>query len=123
MKQAQSESARYVWSGHLWPRDATAPGVWKTNGANPAREVQGVGQSGRWSSIEICLSAAGIIWYLVTLPLRLIFLTIAWLGRLAAILLGFCLMVIGIALWASPLFYLGIPLFLVGLVSTLKCLR
>ena len=31
-------------------------------------------------------------------------------------------MVIGIALWAGPLFFLGIPLFLVGLVLTLKSL-
>ncbi len=56
------------------------------------------------------------------LPFRLVFLAIAWVGRLAAIVLGFCLMVIGIALWAGPLFFLGIPLFLVGLVLTLKSL-
>ena len=62
------------------------------------------------------------IWFIVTLPFRLIFWLIAWAGRLTAVLLGFSLMVVGIALWAGPLFFLGIPLILVGLVLTLRCL-
>ena len=62
------------------------------------------------------------IWFIVTLPFRLIFWLIAWAGRLTAVLLGFSLMVVGIALWAGPLFFLGIPLFLVGLVLTLRSL-
>jgi hypothetical protein len=57
-----------------------------------------------------------------TVPFRLVFRTIAWVGRLTAVLLGFCIMVIGIALWASSLFFLGIPIFLIGLALTLKCL-
>ena len=36
--------------------------------------------------------------------------------------LGFSLMVVGMALWAGPLFFVGIPIFLVGLVLTLRCL-
>ena len=61
-------------------------------------------------------------WFTVTLPFRLIFWIIAWMGRLTAVVLGFSLMVVGIALWAGPLFFIGIPLFVVGLVLTLRCL-
>jgi hypothetical protein len=62
------------------------------------------------------------VWFIATLPFRLVFWTIAWMGRLTAVALGFSLMVVGIALWAGPFFLLGIPLFLVGLVLTLRCL-
>jgi hypothetical protein len=31
-------------------------------------------------------------------------------------------MVVGMALWAGTLFFLGIPLFVVGAVLTLRCL-
>jgi hypothetical protein len=61
-------------------------------------------------------------WFLVTLPFRILFWTVALLGRVAGILLGFTLMVVGIALWAGPFFLIGIPLFLIGLVLTLRCL-
>ena len=77
---------------------------------------------GSWAWAEICLHLLGTLWYLVTLPFRLVFWTIAWVGRLAAILVGFSLMVVGMALWAGPLFFLGIPMFQVGLVMTLRCL-
>lgn len=70
----------------------------------------------------MCLNLLGTLWHVVTLPFRLVFWTIAWVGRLTAVLLGFSLMVVGMALWAGPLFFLGIPLFLVGLVLTLRCL-
>jgi hypothetical protein len=70
----------------------------------------------------MCLSFLGTLWYVVTVPFRVLFWTIAWVGRLTAVLLGFCLMVVGVALWAGPLFFLGIPLFLVGLALTLKSL-
>jgi hypothetical protein len=62
------------------------------------------------------------LWFMVALPFRMIFWVIAWLGRLTAIMLGFSLMVVGIALWAGPFFFIGIPFFLVGLVLTLRCL-
>ncbi len=58
----------------------------------------------------------------MTLPFRILFWTVALLGRVAGILLGFTLMVVGIALWAGPFFLIGIPLFLIGLVLTLRCL-
>jgi hypothetical protein len=65
----------------------------------------------------------GAIWFLVTLPLRLVFWTIALLGRVAGVIIGFVLMVVGMALLAGPLFILGIPLFILGLVLMLRSLE
>ncbi len=62
------------------------------------------------------------IWYLITLPFRLLIGIIGIVGRLVGIILGFSLMVVGMALWAGPLFILGIPLFIIGLLLTLRCL-
>jgi hypothetical protein len=120
MRQAQSETSRHALSDRAWPRDA---GI--RLGSNQANKplnarIRAVGRRPSW--LEICLSVLATSFSLVVLPFRLVFLAIAWLGRLAAIAVGFCLMVIGIALWAGPLFFLGIPLFLVGLVLTLKSL-
>jgi hypothetical protein len=64
----------------------------------------------------------GFVWFLVTLPFRLVFGMIAWLGRLTGVALGFGLMVAGMFLLAGPLFIVGIPLFILGLVLTLRCL-
>jgi hypothetical protein len=117
MKQAQSETVRNASSGRAWPRRVAAPYGWRRPlGAG----VQVLERPSSWA--EICLGCLSTFLSLITLPFRLIFWTIAWVGRLAAILLGFCLMVVGIALGAGPLFFLGIPLFLVGLVLTLKSL-
>ena len=71
---------------------------------------------------QLFVSMLAGVWFIVTLPFRLVFWMIAWAGRVAAVFLGFSLMVVGIALWAGPLFFIGIPLFLVGLVLTLRCL-
>ena len=74
-----------------------------------------------WS--ELVLTLFGGSWFVVSLPFRLVFWTIAWLGRMTALVFGFALMVVGVALWAGgPLFVIGVPLFLVGLVLTLRCL-
>jgi hypothetical protein len=78
--------------------------------------------AGAWFWVDMFWSVLSTLWYVITVPFRLVFWTIAWVGRVTAVLFGFCLMVIGIALGAGPLFFLGIPLFLVGLVLTLKCL-
>ena len=64
----------------------------------------------------------GILWATITLPLRLVIGIIGVAGRLVGIFLGFMVMVVGVALWAGPLFILGIPLFVVGLLLTLRCL-
>jgi len=63
-----------------------------------------------------------MLWAVVSLPFRLIIGIIEVAGRLVGISLGFVLMVVGVALWAGPLFILGIPLFLIGLLLTLRCL-
>ena len=76
-----------------------------------------------WWWADTCLNILATFGYLIVLPTRLTFRLIAWLGRFAAILLGFCLMVIGVAIWAGPLFLVGIVLFLVGLALTLKSLN
>jgi hypothetical protein len=120
MKQAQSETVRCPSFSRAWPRDAAALPGWNPTNRPVDAEVRFTERLG--SCAEICLGLLSTLLYLVTLPFRLVFRTIAWVGRFAAIVLGFFIMVIGIALWAGPLFFLGIPLFLVGLVLTLKSL-
>jgi len=71
---------------------------------------------------RLTLGVVAAIWYLITLPFRLLIGIIGILGRLAGIILGFSLMVVGMAFWAGPLFILGIPLFIIGLLLTLRCL-
>ena len=62
------------------------------------------------------------LWFVVTLPFRLVF----WIDRLAGTVdrggAGVFAHGGGHGLWAGPLFFIGIPLFLVGLVLTLRCL-
>ena len=62
------------------------------------------------------------IWFVLTRPFRILILAVELLGRLAGTFLGFLLMVLGMALWAGPLLILGIPLFIVGLLLTLRSL-
>ena len=69
------------------------------------------------------LALPGMFWFVVSLPFRVVFWTIAWLGRLSAGVLGFALMVVGTAILAGPFFVVGILLFLIGMVLTLRCLE
>jgi hypothetical protein len=64
----------------------------------------------------------GAIWTIVTLPFRLLIGTVELLGRLTGLVLGFALMVLGVALGAGPFFAIGIPLFIIGLLLTLRSL-
>jgi hypothetical protein len=64
-----------------------------------------------------------LIWAVITLPFRLVILLIGLFGRLCGTALGFVIMVVGMALWAGPLFIIGIPVFIIGLLLTLRCLR
>jgi hypothetical protein len=64
----------------------------------------------------------GLIWFVVTRPFRCLVLAIELLGRLAGTFLGFLLMVLGVAFWAGPLFMFGVPLFIIGLLLTLRSL-
>jgi hypothetical protein len=70
---------------------------------------------------RLIAGVAVAVWYLITLPFRLLIGVVGILGRLAGVILGFSLMVVGMALWAGPLFILGIPLFIIGLLLTLRC--
>jgi hypothetical protein len=64
----------------------------------------------------------GTVWSVVTLPFRLLAWVVEWLGRLTALALGFVLMVLGVALLAGPLYLFGVPVFVVGLLITLRSL-
>jgi hypothetical protein len=75
-----------------------------------------------WSSGRAVFSLLAAALWLATLPFRLVFWVIAWVGRLAGITIGFAMMVAGMFFLAGPFFLVGIPLFLIGLVLTLRCL-
>ncbi len=64
----------------------------------------------------------GAAWSILTFPFRLVFGAIALLGRLTGVAVGFTLMVVGMALGAGPFFLIGIPIFLVGLLLTMRSL-
>lgn len=77
---------------------------------------------GSWGLGTLIITVLSAVWFVVTLPFRLILGTISLLGRMAGLVIGFSLMVIGMALIAGPLFFIGLPLFLVGLFLTLRSL-
>ncbi len=123
MKQAQSETTRYRTSAHMvgWRAGAFRSSAPDRQAVCLRCQERSSDQAhGRWGRCLWHLFAG--IWFMAALPFRLIFWIIAWMGRVTAVVLGFSLMVVGIALWAGPLFFIGIPLFLVGLVVTLRCL-
>jgi hypothetical protein len=123
MKQVQSDTTLDHWvgqgrarSGIPRQRHQRIDSFKDTGARNPA-------QPRSWSWTGIVVAVLSATWFAISLPFRLVFWLIAWLGRVAGVILGFLLMVIGMALWASPLFIVGIPLFVVGLVLTLRCLE
>ena len=122
MKQAQSETSRYSPVDSWWPVDPAMPRSQRRTDRPASARVLEVKQPSVWSVGQLLVGVVASLWFIITLPFRLIFWMIAWAGRLTVVLLGFSLMVVGMALWASPLFLIGIPLFLVGLVLTLRCL-
>ena len=64
----------------------------------------------------------GALWWVVTLPFRLLAWLVEWLGRLTALILGFVLMVVGVASCVGAFWIVGIPVFVVGLLVTLRSL-
>ncbi len=60
------------------------------------------------------------LWSLITLPFRLIVGAIVLVSRVTGLVLGFSLMVGGVALCADPFLIFGIPIFLLGLWMTLR---
>jgi hypothetical protein len=64
----------------------------------------------------------GAIWSLVTLPIRLVVWVLDFLSRATGLVLGFALMVLGVVLGAGSWLLLGVPIFVIGLILTLRCL-
>ncbi len=64
----------------------------------------------------------GMIWTILTLPVRVVAWVFDFLGRLTGLGIGFALMVLGVALGAGPSLALGVPLFVIGLLLTLRSL-
>lgn len=62
------------------------------------------------------------VWSIFTLPFRLIAWAVELIGRSLGVVLGFALMVVGIAICSGSLLILGIPVFVIGLLVTLRCL-
>jgi hypothetical protein len=64
----------------------------------------------------------GALWSVLTLPFRLVGGVVALCGRLVGVIGGFALMVVGVAFCSGSLYPLGLPLFVIGLILTLRCL-
>lgn len=64
----------------------------------------------------------GAVWSVLTLPFRLIAGLVALCGRMIGVITGFALMVVGVAFCSGALYPLGLPMFVIGLIMTLKCL-
>ena len=64
----------------------------------------------------------GMIWSIFTLPIRVLGWTADFASRLIGLALGFGLMVLGVAIGAGPSVALGAPIFIVGLLLTLRSL-
>jgi hypothetical protein len=123
MKQAQSGTSRYPSPGRWWAREAAASRLLASSHSRLSPEVRSPSPALARSWGRAIGNLLGAAWFLITFPFRLVFWTIAWLGRLTGVVAGFLLMVIGMALLAGPFFIIGIPLFLLGLVLTLRCLE
>ena len=111
MRPSRNHKKTAVGSSEALLYPAYAPRGWRA----PARSASG------W----LIPSVMGILaasWYLITLPFRVLYWVISLLGRLAGLVVGFSLMVVGMALWAGPFFIIGIPVFIIGLLLTLRCL-
>ena len=63
-----------------------------------------------------------LIWGILTFPFRAIGWVVALFGRMVALVIGFVLMVAGVAIWAHGLLPVGLPVFVIGLLLTLKAL-
>jgi hypothetical protein len=122
MKQAQSVTTRYPSTGRWWARELASPHLGRSSAAPFDPEFCGPPPQRSWLPGRAIVALLGTIWFLIALPFRLVFWTIAWLGRVTGVVLGFVLMVVGMALLAGPIFIVGIPLFIIGLVLTLRCL-
>ncbi len=121
MKQAQSQTRPRATS--YIAQAAYSSTLWNRRRVDAAGELPGalVHHPVAWTLL--ITTPLALIWFLIALPFRLIFLAIAFLGRVAGVTVGFSFMVVGVALGAGPLFFIGIPLFLVGLFVMLRSLE
>ena len=125
--QGNAFLGEYPWGGnlgnarHLTRDRPIGQGQDRVEGV--AKWIVAPGSWGGCVRLEDMLGAMlGAIWWVITLPFRLLAWLVEWLGRLTALGLGFFLMVLGVAFGAGPLFIIGIPLFIVGLLITLRSL-
>ena len=130
MKQAQSGISSHLVHGRdrWWSPGPGAPrpmGLVRRRGSIGSRAGRIGSAAGgvAWSTWRAVLILLGAAWSVATLPFRVAFWAIAWLGRLTGIAIGFALMVAGMFFLAGPFFLIGIPLFVIGLVLTLRCLE
>ena len=86
----------------------------------PTLPIRSTKPSALFSVVLAVGLALRMAWAAVVLPFRLIVWVLALLGRLAALAVGFSLMVLGAALLPSSLFFVGLPVFGLGLVMTLR---
>ena len=111
MRQVHSPLPRYARAparptrDRSWPVEDRAP---RTDPFNPV--------------IAVIVAPVSAVWFLVTLPFRLVFGAISLLGRLTGVAVGFTLMAVGMAFCAGPFYLIGVPMFVIGLVLTLRCL-
>ncbi|MFO0889608.1 MAG: hypothetical protein U0790_10775 [Isosphaeraceae bacterium] len=116
MKQGQYVHTRSLLSRRKHPgafADAVCYPAYAPSPYAPPAGVGGLNQVAR-----LLGAVLGLAWFVVTLPIRLVFGLIKLIGRLSGILIGFSMMVVGMALWAGPLFLIGIPMFIIGLLLT-----
>ena len=127
MKQAQSGTTRAGWGapapGHWWTHGRVATRIHKPVDPRFDPDFHGMGPGPSWAWWGVIGGLVRAIGFVIALPFRLVFWTIALLGRITGLVVGFLLMVVGTALLPGPLFLIGIPLLVIGLVLTLRCLE
>jgi hypothetical protein len=127
MKQAQSSTTRAGWStaaaGHWWNHGRAATRIHKPVDPRFDPDFHRMAPGPSWTLGGAIVGLVRMIGFLIALPFRLVFLVIALLGRITGLVVGFLLMVVGTAFLPGPLFVIGIPLLLIGLVLTLRCLE
>jgi hypothetical protein len=123
VQQTESEATRYASTGRSWYSGTDAPRApgHVAERFDPTVERSKPSTIGPWASV--ILAVLGTLLYIISLPFRLVFWTVAWLGRMAVSSLGFVFMVLGIVLWAGSWWFFGILLFLIGLVLFLRSLH
>jgi hypothetical protein len=123
MNQGQSKITWHRTTDRFGARNPVATRVRRRADRPFGSAFQDVEPPNSWAWGLTLVALFDSLWSLITLPFRLVFWAIAWLGRLTGAAMGFAFMVVGFALLAGPLYIIGIPLFFVGLVVTLRCLE